>query len=867
MTKQVSITIDNKTVQAPEGMLLVDAAKMHGFDIPVFCYHPKMEPVGMCRMCLVEIGRPVIDRATGQPVLNDDGTPKIQFGPKLETACTTPITEGMVVKHIDDKVQAARDDILEFLLTSHPLDCPVCDKGGECPLQNLTMGFGPGQSRFLIDEKKHLSKHVPLGDLIYLDRERCIQCARCVRFQETLADDPVIGFSQRGRSLEIISYSNPGFDSYWSGNTTDICPVGALTTADFRFRSRIWELREAASICTQCPVGCNLTLNTRREAAAGGNWVVKRVLPRQNEEVNEIWICDKGRFGYHFADQDDGRLQQPLVRKNGELQPVEWEEALELVAARFKAAGKDLLTVAGGRLANEDLFNLRKLTEGLGGKTALYTHMGGGDLTTRLGLTQGSNLGSLTRDDAILVVGCDLEEEAPIWWLRVRQAALRGVKLIVLNARDTKLDRDASFSLRYPYGSAAAAVLALVNSLSKKRPDLGGAVRDLERNSDLAAAAAAFASAQDAIVIYGSDGMGLPETETLAQACANLLTATNHFSRPNNGLVGAWPRANDQGAWELGWRPLDDGQAGLSSAKALYLVAVDPVGDDPAFQSFFGDERFVVVQDIRLSPSARLADVVLPVPPWTEREGTLTSGERRVQRYYPAVQPLTTMPESVEAPSVRRPQVLTAIRPALKDAQADFAIPAFIGERAGIDGLVSSSALLVFNQIAAEVPAFAGLTYKKLAEVRPQWPIMGRSDLFYGGTSYQNNQGLGVHLAPGADEAPVLAWPQVQEFKLPHLGAVIFPITVLYDQGTTLVPSELLKARIGEPFIVIGPIDANRLKVENGDLLRVIFGEGSQSVIVHARVDPQLPERVVLAPRSFGFPLTGVAPVELKPAS
>ena len=201
----------DKSVTVPEGTLMVDAAKKIGIDIPVFCYHPKMEPVGMCRMCLVEIGRPMIDRATGQPVLEADGQPKIQFGPKLDTACTTPVSEGMVVVHREPRrSRRARKEVLEFLLTSHPLDCPICDKGGECPLQNLTMGYGPGKSRFLFDEKMHLAKHVPLGDLIYLDRERCIQCGRCVRFQSDVADDPVIGFYQpRARSLKSSPTPTP----------------------------------------------------------------------------------------------------------------------------------------------------------------------------------------------------------------------------------------------------------------------------------------------------------------------------------------------------------------------------------------------------------------------------------------------------------------------------------------------------------------------------------------------------------------------------------------------------------------------------------------------------------------------------------
>jgi NADH-quinone oxidoreductase subunit G len=201
MAKLVNLTIDGVQVTVPEGTLIVNAAKKAGIDIPVFCYHPKMEPVGMCRMCLVEIGRPVIDRATGEVQHESDGTPKLSFGPKLETACTTPVSDGMVVLGTSEKARLGREDILEFLLTSHPLDCPICDKGGECPLQNLTMGFGPGESRYLYAEKMHLAKHVPLGELIYLDRERCIQCGRCVRFQSEIVDDPVIGFTISGDCL------------------------------------------------------------------------------------------------------------------------------------------------------------------------------------------------------------------------------------------------------------------------------------------------------------------------------------------------------------------------------------------------------------------------------------------------------------------------------------------------------------------------------------------------------------------------------------------------------------------------------------------------------------------------------------------
>lgn len=347
MGKMINLKIDDRPVSVPEGMLIVDAAKKIDIDIPVFCYHPKMKPVGMCRMCLVEIGRPMIDRTTHKPVLEADGSPRIQFSPKLDTACTTQVSEGMVVVTASEKVQLARREVVEFLLTSHPLDCPICDKGGECPLQNLTMAHGPGQSRFNYDEKMHLAKHVPLGELIILDRERCIQCGRCTRFQHEVVDDPVIGFHDRGRALEIITDSEPGFDSIWSGNTTDICPVGALTTADFRFGARPWELVTSASLCNQCPVGCNIIYNTRREAMSSGKNMIKRVMPRQNESVNEIWMCDKGRFSYHYVKSAE-RLRQPLVRKDGKLQPATWDAALSLVAEKASAAGSGFMTLTGG---------------------------------------------------------------------------------------------------------------------------------------------------------------------------------------------------------------------------------------------------------------------------------------------------------------------------------------------------------------------------------------------------------------------------------------------------------------------------------------------------------------------------------------
>lgn len=806
MGKMVTLTIDDQVVSVPQGTLIVDAAKKAGIDIPVFCYHPKMEPVGMCRMCLVEVGRPVIDRATGQPVLEADGSPKIQFGPKLETACTTPVSEGMVVRTQTQVVAEARRGIIEFLLTSHPLDCPICDKGGECPLQNLTMAYGPGESRFRYEDKIHLAKHLPLGELIYLDRERCILCGRCVRFQSTVVDDPVIAFSQRGRALQIVTFSEPGFDSYFSGNTTDICPVGALTTADFRFGARPWEMTPSASICPHCPVGCNITFNVRREAAAGGREVIKRVMPRQNEWVNEIWICDKGRFGYHYTESPE-RLRQPLVRKDGTLQPVSWDEALRAAAEGLRTHQR-LVSLAGGRLSNEDLFNLYRLTEARQGQAVLYSPMGGGDFVRRYGLSGEANLAALGKGDAILVVATDLHEEAPLWWLRVKQAAERGATLIVANARPTKLERYAAHILRYTYQDALPKVQTLLTGNTSE--------------------AQALAGAANLVIFYGSEGLSLEASEALAAVLARLLVQNGQAERPLSGLVAVWPHANTQGAWEIGFRPDSRLAETLSSADVVWVAAADPAGDDVALARALEKAGFVIVQDLFLTETARRADVVFPAQAFTEREGTWTSGERRVQRFYPAV-------------------------PELDGTRADFAIVAQVAEHLGM-ALEGRSALRVFQAIAQTLPAFVGLSYTRLAEVVEQWPIVGRGDLYYGGTAYENTQGLGVRLARVSAEAEAIALPEVAPAEVPAPEALyLVPFVRLYDQGQTLRPSRLLHRRIARAGLYLAPQTAAQLGVQNGEYVQVSVDGWSETLSV--QVVANVPEGVGLVPHSSGVAL------------
>ncbi|MEM5775029.1 MAG: molybdopterin-dependent oxidoreductase, partial [Anaerolineaceae bacterium] len=554
-----------------------------------------------------------------------------------------------------------------------------------------------------------------------------------------------------------VSFSDPPFDSIYSGNTTDICPVGALTSRDFRFRARPWEMRPVASICNHCPVGCNISLDTRREAKSGGDFVVKRVMPRQNEQINEIWICDKGRFVYHYPESDD-RLTTPMKRVDGELVTCSWDEALELTARKMHEVGSRLVTLAGGRLTNEDYFNLTRLTQHRNGKALLYSYMAGGDTAASFGMTPGSNLNELGKGDAILVAACDLQEEAPVWWLRVKQAAERGAVLIVLNPRKTKLDRYAHHVIRYPYGQENHAFNTLLYGSTSVDETIRAAVE-------------AFTSAENAVIFYGSEGLGLETSQNLVQACAQLLMSSGHYGRPNNGLIPVWHEGNLQGAWDMGFRTDTGLVNAIKKSGCLYIAGADPVREQPDLAYAVETADFVVVQDLFLTETAKLADVVFPALAFTEREGSYTSGERHVQRFYQAVSPLA-------------------------GAQTDFAITARIARLLGLQ-LEEKAASLVMEEIARHIAGYEDIDYACLAECIQQWPIIERKDLYYGGTQYENRQGLGTRL-PNVNrpsEGGFARFSMGNEKPLAEGSLRVVPITRLYDQSRTMMYAPLLENR------------------------------------------------------------------------
>jgi NADH-quinone oxidoreductase subunit G len=437
--------------------------------------------------------------------------------------------------------------------------------------------------------------------------------------------------------------------------------------------------------------------------------------------------------------------------------------------------------------------------------------MGGGELTTAFGIVAGTNFSDLGPGTTILVVASDLYNEAPIWHLRLKQAAKRGATLIVVTARETKIERYAKFVVRYSYGDEIETVRDLTD-----KPKIGEAI----------------SAAENLVVLYGSDGLGLEGSSALASACAELVKG--RAGKPNNGLIGVWPHANDQGAWELGFQPVSD-LAKTLKGKTVYIVAADPAGDDPELAEALKGAGTLIIQELFLTETAKLADIILPAQAYTERDGSFTSGERRVQRFYPAVPPRS-------------------------QARPDFAITAQVAAKLDLE-IESHSAAHVMDRLASSVKAFSGISYLKLAEVAEQWPIVGRSDMYYGGTTYANKQGLGVHLALAPLPSLSGNGVQGQTLRPDEDQWLAVPVTRLFDRGITVRTSELLQPHIGEPNVILHPGTARSLDIQPGDLLEL------NETHARAVLDETVPASVVLVPRSMGLPVGTPVVAKLKKAS
>lgn len=638
--KLVNITVDGKTVSAPAGTLLIEACKTVGIEVPSFCYYPNLSLQGACRMCLV----------------------RVEKMPKLQTACTTGITEGMAVTTDSDEIRQARKSMVEMLLGNHPLDCPVCDAGGECELQDMTFSYGAAESKY-IDLKSHRDEQ-QWSPVVYFDRPRCILCYRCVRICGEGMDVWALGVDNRNVVSTIVPNEKDHLNCEECGMCIDICPVGALTSGAYRYKTRPWEMKHVGTTCTHCGDGCKTTLGVRRsdtgmEIVRGDN--------RDKSGINGDFLCIKGRYAFDFAKNED-RLTQPLIRKDGRLAPATWEEAFDLVGKKFRATvdregGSALGVIGSTRTTNEENYLLQKFARVVLGTNNIDHHRTA-DLPAFAAALQGKSDSTASMRDvydapAILLIGNNPTDEHPLlaWQIR-NNVRLHNARLYLVNSEPIKLQRQAVTFTQISadaYGDFAAFLAD-----GRGRPSL-----QKSSGSDLGAVRDKLRAEQNLVIIFGSEVRG-NEVGALAQFAAGIVGAK---------LICLADYANSRGAADMGlypdllpgYTPLPGGspfhkewsaipqQPGLSlsqmldaakngALKALYVVAANPVGRlnvDPAALK----NTFVVVQDMFLTETAAIADVVLPAANAYEKAGTFTNTCGDIQIIKKAGEVTTSKPD------------------------------------------------------------------------------------------------------------------------------------------------------------------------------------------------------------------------------
>jgi NADH-quinone oxidoreductase subunit G len=745
--KTIQFTIDGREVEAADGTMLVDAAKFGDVEIPYFCYHHKLgEPVGACRMCLVEI----------------EGIPKLQ------TSCSTAVKDGMVVHTQTDRVKAAQNSVVEFLLVNHPLDCPVCDKGGECPLQDITYGWGLGRSRF-IEPKRHFVKPLSLSPVIAIDRERCILCYRCVRFSQEVAEDYQLIFAERGADTFVSTHDGHPYVAPFSGNITELCPVGALTSKTYRFRARPWDIEGAAGICMLCPSQCNVEFTVRDEK-------VTRVLSRDPEHtgVDDGWLCDKGRYAFEAIHVDE-RITAPLVRDGGELREVSWERALETAAGLAKHRGR-VGALVGGQATNEEGFLVQRL---------LRQGLDSGNLDCRAGADVPADLAralanpelqasvpDLEFAHTVLVLGCEPLDDAPILDLWIRKGVRRrGVQLVVATDRPSALDSNAQTVIRY----AAGGPLECFDRL-----------RELLREGG-----------EDIVIVWG-DRLG-------ADALVQLLALADELGlagREGAGLLEIPSGSNGRGLREAGvlpdagpgYAPLPaepgHGAASLPGAvaegelTAFYLFETDPVRDQPdraAWEQALHRAGLVVAHAAVLTEGLREhADVVFPADSYAEKDGTAVHPDGRVQRLRTAI----------AHPGNVRP---------------GWWVIAELAKRIGLDtGVLTSS--MAFQQLVEAVSFYAGLTLEEIGGRGVRWPEREEAGAF-----------------PAGEQGGVGEKPQTDGFiSHPATNGALRLGTyrpIWASPEVEISPS--LQYTVAHQQAELSPDDAQRLGISSGDALTV----------------------------------------------
>ena len=789
----VTVTIDDVEVSVPKDTLVIRAAEEIGVQIPRFCDHPLLAPVGACRQCLVEVE----DAGNGRPI------------PKPQASCTLAVADGMKIRTqasspVADKAQQG---IMEFLLINHPLDCPMCDKGGECPLQNQAMSNGRGESRY-VEQKRTYPKPINISAQVLLDRERCVLCARCTRFSEQIAGDPFIALIERGALQQVGIYENEPFESYFSGNTIQICPVGALTSASYRFRARPFDLVSTPSVCEHCASGCALRTDHRRGK-------VTRRLAGFEPEVNEEWNCDRGRFGFMYSRQPD-RLTHPLVRdeESGELRPASWLEAFAVAARGLEAAGS-VGVLTGGRLTNEDAYAYSKFA-----RVALGTN--DIDFRARAHSAEEADFlashvvarslevtyADLEKARKVVLVGFEPEDESPIVFLRLRKAALKGTQVFSVAPFTSRgLAKMNGTLIPAAPGDEPRVIEGLAHD-GEVALDAGGVILVGERLAAVPGALSAVATlagttgARLAWVPRRAGDRGAVETGCLP----NLLPG----GRP---VAVADARVDAGAAWGVTSLPDQPGRdasqmvaAAAAGELAGLVVAGVELGDlpDPQLaEQALAAADFVVSLEVRASDVSPFADVVFPVAAVTEKAGSFVDWEGRVRAF-----------QQVFAEPNRLPEVR---------------ILAGIAEEMGVRFGIRTT-----DQARAEMESFG--------------PWEGERVPFAGTPASPNHPGLAGSALP-PDPSTVDAWAPATGRSLTPGHYVLATWKQLIDDGRMLDGDEYLKATARRPVLLVSASTLGHLGVHEGQLVTVATDRGSVELPVAVA---DLPDHVAWAPTSSG---------------
>jgi NADH-quinone oxidoreductase subunit G len=609
----LEIEIDGQKLEVPDGSTVMDATNQAGVYVPHFCYHKKLSIAANCRMCLVQVEK----------------------APKPLPACATPVTNGMKVFTHSEQAVTAQKGVMEFLLINHPLDCPICDQGGECQLQDLAVGYGASGSRY--DEPKRVVNNKNLGPLISTDMTRCIHCTRCVRFGQEIAGIMELGMIGRGEHAEIIAFVGKTVDSELSGNVIDLCPVGALTSKPFRYSARTWELTRHESVSPHCGLGSNLTVQVKQNR-------VMRVLPRENEAINECWLSDKDRFSYEGLNSAD-RLVRPMIRANGAWQEVDWQIALEFAAAGLQKVRQQHGAAQIGALATphqtlEELYLLQKLARGLGNANVDFRlRQADFNADAKVVPWLGMPVAAIGGLDRVLVVGSTLRKDHPLLANRLRQAAKKALQINLINpVDDDLLMRVANKAIVAPSQLAQALAQVVKAAAVAKNAIIPADLVGVKVDEAAQRIADSLVSGQNVAVFLGNFAQHHPaatQLHALAQTLADLTGAKFGFLGEAANSVGGYLAGAVSG--------LNAGELIAQPRKAYVLLGVEPevdCGDPRAAIAAMKSAEFVVAMSPYQHGALDYAHALLPVSPFTETSGTFVSTEGCVQSFRGVVQPL-----------------------------------------------------------------------------------------------------------------------------------------------------------------------------------------------------------------------------------